>query len=104
MMPTATATEVPTLEPTLVPTVVSEGASASAPETCHWRDRASTSLTLFQMGQLFLMKNWWIVLVLLIIVVAMVAYLPLPGTKSKRKNNWCQCRKNCLRQEEKVPG
>ncbi|MEA5077457.1 MAG: cohesin domain-containing protein [Anaerolineaceae bacterium] len=84
MMPTATATEVPTLEPTLAPTAVSEGASASAPENLPIGvTGASTTLSLFQMGQLFLMKNWWIVLVLLIIVVAMVAYLAVTRNKTK---------------------
>lgn len=86
MMPTATATpEVPPT-PTLAP-----GADASTADGSGSGNQpitvtgGSTALSLFQMGQLFLMKNWWIVLVLLIIVVAMVAYLIVTKNPQKAK-------------------
>ncbi len=86
MLPTATATAVPALEPTLAPTIASKSASASGPGNLPIDvTGGSTTLTLFQTGQLFLMKNWWIVLVLLIIVVSMVAYLVITRNNIKTK-------------------
>lgn len=86
MMPTATATPEVTQAPTLSP-----GADASTADGSGSGNQpitvtgGSTALSLFQMGQLFLMKNWWVVLVLLIIVVAMMAYLAVTRTPHKTK-------------------
>ena len=83
MMPTVTATMIPTFAPT--PAATLEGAAGDTSETGNLPisvTGGTRTLTLFQMGQLFLLKNWWIVFVLLIIVVAIAAYLIINRTSA----------------------
>jgi hypothetical protein len=83
MMPTATATPEVTPVPTLAGS--KEGTGGESGNLPISVTGGTGALSIFQMGQLFLMKNWWIVLVLLIVVVAMVAYLTVTRKPAKTK-------------------